>query len=173
MTETPAVQPAKLIDPKMFWRTLGERATGMTIVTADSNCGPAGFLGLSAAHVTADPPTILVSVDHKTSALAAILSRRHFAVNFMPAHAEKITAAFSGKSGLSGAERFAPGEWGTLTAGAPVYLQALGVFDCSVEEVIQRGSVSIVIGRGVDAAASSFGDLLIFFRGKTRSGFNG
>ena len=62
MTETSAAQPAKLIDPKTFWRTLGERATGMTIVTTDSDNGPAGFLGLSAAHVTADPPTMLVSV---------------------------------------------------------------------------------------------------------------
>ena len=161
----------KLIDVRSFWRTLGERATGMTIVTAHGDGGPAGFLGLSAAHVTADPPTMLVPVDHKTSALAAILSRRHFAVNFLPAHAEKVADAFSGKSGLSGAQRFAEGEWGTLTTGAPVYLQALGAFDCTVEDVIQRGSVSIVIGRVLDAVASSSGDPLIFFRGKMRSGF--
>jgi len=172
MTDMPAARPAKLIDPKTFWRTLGERATGMTIVTTDSDNGPAGFLGLSAAHVTADPPTMLVSVDQKTSALAGILSRRHFAVNFLPADAEKVADAFSGKSGLSGAARFAEGEWGTLTTGAPVYLRALGVFDCAVEDVIQRGSISIVIGKVVDAVASSSGgDPLIFFRGKTRGGF--
>ncbi len=171
MTETSAAQPAKLIDPKTFWRTLGERATGMTIVTTDSDNGPAGFLGLSAAHVTADPPTMLVSVDQKTSALSGILSRRHFAVNFLPDHAENVADAFTGKSGLSGAARFTEGEWGTLTTGAPVYLKALGVFDCAVEDVVQRGSISIVIGKVVDAVASSSGDPLIFFRGKTRNGF--
>jgi flavin reductase (DIM6/NTAB) family NADH-FMN oxidoreductase RutF len=169
MTDTPPA--AKLIDAKTFWRTLGERATGMTIVTTDSDSGPAGFLGLSAAHVTADPPTMLVSVDQKTSALAGILSRRHFAVNYLPADAEKVADAFSGKSGLSGAARFAEGEWGTLTTGAPVYLKALGAFDCVVEDVIQRGSISIVIGKAVDAAARAEGDPLLFFRGKTRSGF--
>ena len=58
-----------------------------------------------------------------------------------------------------------------LTTGAPVYLKALGVFDCAVEDVVQRGSISIVIGKVVDAVASSSGDPLIFFRGKTRNGF--
>lgn len=173
MTETIAAPtpPAKVIDAKTFWRTLGERATGMTIVTTDSDEGPAGFLGLSAAHVTADPATMLVSIDQKTSALAGVLSRRHFAVNFLPAHAEKVADAFSGKSGLSGAARFVEGEWGTLTTGAPVFLEALGVFDCVVEDLIQRGSISIVIGNVVDAIARSSGDPLVFFRGKVRSDF--
>ena len=163
--------PAKRIDAQTFWQTLGERATGMTIVTTDSDSGPAGFLGLSAAHVTADPPTMLVSVDQKTSALAGILSRRHFAVNFLPANAEKVADAFSGRAALTGAARFTEGEWGRLTTGAPIYLEALGAFDCTVEDIVQRGSASIVIGKVVDAVARSSGEPLIFFRGKTRSGF--
>ena len=51
------------IDPKAFWMALGQRATGMTVVTAEGDDGPTGFLGLSAAHVTASPATMLVSVD--------------------------------------------------------------------------------------------------------------
>ena len=50
------------IDTKLFWRTLGQRAIGSTIVTARSNEGPAGFLGLSATHVCAQPPLMLVSI---------------------------------------------------------------------------------------------------------------
>ena len=74
----------KIIDPKTFWRTLGQRAIGSTIVTARSSEGPAGFLGLSATHITADPPLMLVSIDKRTAALAAVLASRHFAVNFLP-----------------------------------------------------------------------------------------
>ncbi|MFT5180492.1 MAG: flavin reductase (DIM6/NTAB) family NADH-FMN oxidoreductase RutF, partial [Alphaproteobacteria bacterium] len=47
----------KLIDPGSFWRAIGQRATGMTIVTAHGSDGPAGLLALSATHVAADPPT--------------------------------------------------------------------------------------------------------------------
>ncbi|WP_181706679.1 flavin reductase family protein [Chthonobacter rhizosphaerae] len=167
MTDTPASLPR--IDVKTFWRVLGERATGMTIVTADSDEGPTGFLGLSAAHVTADPATLLVSIDRKTSALAGVLSRRHFAVNFLPATAGPVADAFSGKAGLSGAARFFEGDWTTLATGAPVYKAALGVFDCVVDDVIERGSISIVIGTVVGASTGE-GEPLVFFRGKTRPG---
>lgn len=161
--------PSK-IDPGTFWRTLGARATGMTVVTADGDAGPAGFLGLSAAHVAADPPTMLVSIDAKTSALAGILSRRHFAVNFLPAEAAHVGDAFGGRSGLSGADRFVPEEWTTLQTGAPVLKSALGVFDCVVDEVIARGSISIVIGTVAAATARADGEPLLFFRGKVMKG---
>ena len=50
--QDPSAPP--VIDGKRFWRTLGERAIGVTVVTAADNNGPSGFLALSAAHVAAD-----------------------------------------------------------------------------------------------------------------------
>jgi flavin reductase (DIM6/NTAB) family NADH-FMN oxidoreductase RutF len=154
------------IDVRSFWTTLGQRATGMTVVTADSDDGPTGFLGLSAAHVTASPPTMLVSVDHRTSALAGIRARRHFAVNFLPATAVAIADAFGGRTGASGAARFVPGEWRVLSTGAPVFRDALGAFDCIVDDIVERGDVSIIIGKVVAMASREDGEPLIFFRGK-------
>jgi flavin reductase (DIM6/NTAB) family NADH-FMN oxidoreductase RutF len=166
------VASAEAIDGKVFWTTLGQRPIGMTVVTADSDEGPTGFLGLSAAHVTANPPTMLVSVDHKTSALAGILSRRHFAVNFLPADATSVADAFSGKAGLSGAARFAAGEWCVLSTGAPVFRDALGAFDCAVEDVLPRGDVSVVIGKVVAVGYRPDGEPLILFRGKNHIGLS-
>jgi flavin reductase (DIM6/NTAB) family NADH-FMN oxidoreductase RutF len=164
------VTTAEEIDAKAFWTALGQRAIGMTVVTADSDEGPTGFLGLSAAHVTASPPTMLVSVDSKTSALAGIMSRRHFAVNFLPAHAARVAEAFGGRAGLSGAARFAAGEWRVLATGAPVFRDALGAFDCAVDEVLQRGDVAIIIGKVVAVASRAGGDPLIFFRNRSHAG---
>ena len=172
MTETTAAAPAP-IDQGTFWRTLGSRVTGMTVVTADSDEGPVGFLGLSAAHVAASPPTMLVSIDKKTSALAGVLARKHFAVNFLDASAAHVAEAFGGKAGVSGADRFVPGEWTTLETGAPVNKAALGVFDCRVEQVVAHGDISIVIGTVVAATSRADGDPLIFFRGKVLSGLGG
>src|SRR6188508_3256125 len=81
-TESHRTAP-KAIDAKMFWRALGERAVGATIVTAQGADGPAGFLGLSATHICADPPSMLVSIDNKTAALGAVLHARHFAINYL------------------------------------------------------------------------------------------
>jgi 3-hydroxy-9,10-secoandrosta-1,3,5(10)-triene-9,17-dione monooxygenase reductase component len=148
--------------------TLGQRATGMTVVTADSDDGPIGFLGLSAAHVTATPATMLVSVDRKTSALAGIRSRRHFTINFLPAYAASVAEAFGGRAGISGAARFVPGEWRVLSIVAPVFCDALGAFDCAVEEILERGD--IVIGKVVAVASRADGDPRIFFRGRSHAG---
>jgi flavin reductase (DIM6/NTAB) family NADH-FMN oxidoreductase RutF len=164
MTDTN--QPSsKQIDVKMFWRTLGERAVGATIVTAQGVDGPAGFLGLSATHVCADPPTMLVSIDRKTSALAAVLHGRHFAINYLGRDAQAVADTFGGKTAAKGADRFEAGRWGTLTTGAPVFNDALGVFDCVLEKTIDHFATTIVVGRVVDVVARGAGDPLIYFRG--------
>ena len=161
---------ANPVDVKTFWQTLGERAIGMTVVTARDENGPAGFLGLSATHVTASPPTMLVSIDRKTSALSAVTSSGHFAINFLDTEASDVADAFSGKAGLSGSERFRDGEWTTMVSGAPVHVRALGVFECRVEKIIEHGEIAIVIGAVVAAHATGKGQPLIFFRGKTMTG---
>lgn len=163
------MQPAQAIDAKSFWQALGQRITGVTIVTARGSDGPAGFLGLSASHVCADPPTMLVSIDERTSALAAVLESRAFAINYLPATARDIADIFSGKSTLKGSDRFEAGRWGTLTTGAPVLNDALGVFDCALEETIRRGNTTIAIGRVADLAVNGGGDPLAFFRGQYRN----
>ena len=165
---TAVPQDAKPIDAASFWQTLGERATGVTIVTARGAAGPAGFLGLSASHVCAEPPTMLVSIDDKTSALAAVLESGAFAINYLPDSARDVAERFGFKSTLKGADRFEAGRWGALTTGSPVLTDALGAFDCTVDDTYRRGSTTIVIGRVVDLAAKREGEPLIFFRGRYR-----
>jgi flavin reductase (DIM6/NTAB) family NADH-FMN oxidoreductase RutF len=155
----------KIIDAKAFWRALGQRAIGSTIVTARSADGPAGFLGLSASHISADPPLMLASIDKRTSALQTVLAARHFAVNFLPSDASEIADLFGGKGTLKGADRFNVGQWQTLTTGAPVLANALGAMDCTLEDTIERGGICIVIGRVVDVLVGSGGNPLIHFRG--------
>ena len=155
----------KLIDAKLFWRVLGQRAIGSTIVTARSEDGPAGFLGLSASHICADPPLMLVSIDKRTTALATVLAARHFAVNFLPREAKAIADTFGGKGELKGAQRFTTGAWTTLSTGAPILDGALGAMDCTLEETIERHGICIVIGRVVDVFIGADGDPLVHFRG--------
>ncbi len=156
---------AKAIDAKTFWRALGQRAIGSTVVTARSEDGPAGFLGLSASHVCADPPLMLVSIDKRTSALATVLAARHFAINFLPDEAKEIAELFGGKGALKGAARFETAPWQTLTTGAPVLTSALGAMDCELEETLERHGICIVIGRVVDVLIGSGRQPLIHFGG--------
>jgi flavin reductase (DIM6/NTAB) family NADH-FMN oxidoreductase RutF len=153
------------IDPRAFWRAIGNRATGSTVVTARSDEGPAGFLGLSASHICADPPLMLVSIDRRTSALQTILAARHFALNFLPREAVAIADMFGGKGPQKGAERFEAGRWGTLKTGAPILLDAVGAIDCRLVETIERHGVIIAIGGVVGVFDGDSAAPLIHFRG--------
>src|ERR1700721_4837384 len=103
-----------MIDVKQCWQAIGQRATGSTIVTARSESGPAGLLGLSATHLCADPPTMLVSVDKRTSALATILDAKHFAINYLPSAQRALADMFGGKWDVKGADRLTTASCTTL-----------------------------------------------------------
>ncbi|MFC3206211.1 flavin reductase family protein [Aquamicrobium soli] len=156
-------------DPMQFWTLLGQRVVGSTVITVDGPAGPSGFLGLSATHVCASPPTMLVSIDEKTSACGDILARRRFAVNYLPADSERVAGLFAGKSGVSGAARFEEGQWTSLETGCPIFVRAVGAADCEVEEVIHRHGVAIVIGRVVATMTNDKEMPLLHHRGRTMS----
>jgi flavin reductase (DIM6/NTAB) family NADH-FMN oxidoreductase RutF len=155
------------IDAKALWRALGARPLGVTVATARGEDGPAGFLALSATHLTADPPTMLVAVDKRTSALSAVLHARHFALNFLARGDAALADMFGGRTEVRGAARFTPARWGALTTGAPVLNEAIGAIDCVLDETIERYAVTIAIGRVVDFVVRD-GEPLTFFRGAYR-----
>ena len=127
------------------------------------------FLALSTAHVTATPPTMLVSIEKKTSALKAILESNHFAINILPLGTEELVNSFAGKGDLKGAERFDPKLWTIMSSGAPIYNSAVMAMDCMVEEVIERKSVSIVIGQVIDLLINQDQSAIIYYKGNYRS----
>jgi flavin reductase (DIM6/NTAB) family NADH-FMN oxidoreductase RutF len=156
----------EIIDAKTFWRALGSRAIGVAVVTARGTTGPAGFLALSATHLTANPPTMLVSIGQSTSALAPILESRHFAINYVAKSREDLAREFGGQGTLKGADRFLPGQWATLKTGAPTLIGAVGVLDCELEEAIERHNTTIAIGRIVAYQQATDVQPLISFAGK-------
>jgi len=155
----------KEIDGGTFWRLLGMRAIGAAVVTARGPEGPAGFLALSATHVTSSPPTMLVSIDRKTSALSAVTDSGCFAINYLPRAREDLARLFGGQGDTKGAQRFAAEEWTTLATGAPVLVGAVGSIDCRVEEAIERHGTVIVLGRIVDWTRDETAEPLISFAG--------
>jgi flavin reductase (DIM6/NTAB) family NADH-FMN oxidoreductase RutF len=167
MSDHEAATP-RIIDQKTFWQAIGVRAIGVAVVTARDEDGPAGFLALSATHLSADPPMMMVSIDKRTSALATVTRARHFAINYVSHTNDGIADIFGGKSPLKGADRFEAGTWTTLTTGAPIIVNGVGALDCALEEIIERQGVAIAIGRLVDFTVNPDREPLISFRGGYR-----
>ena len=143
------------------------KPSAVAVVTAQGADGPSGFLALSVAHLAADPPTLSVSIDLRTSTLAAIREAGHFAVNYLKRGDEALADSFGGRTDVHGADRFEAGRWTTMASGAPVFDDAVGVFDCLLEETIERHGSVIAIGRLIDFAGRD-GEPLLFFRGGYR-----
>jgi flavin reductase (DIM6/NTAB) family NADH-FMN oxidoreductase RutF len=165
MTDTLTAE--RVIDVRTFWQAVGLRAVGTAIVTAEANDGPRGFLALSATHLCADPPMLMVSVDKKTSAFQTMVDGGHFAINYLSTDQADIAGPFGGKGDLKGADRFQLGSWTKLATGAPILEGAAGAIDCEIEEVIERFGTAIVIGRVKDFTATPDVSPLISYKGKT------
>jgi flavin reductase (DIM6/NTAB) family NADH-FMN oxidoreductase RutF len=162
-----AMTAERVIDVRTFWQAVGLRAVGTAIVTAEANDGPRGFLALSATHLCADPPILMVSVDKKTSALQTMIDGGHFAINYLSTTQTELAGTFGGKGELKGADRFTLGKWAKLATGAPVLEGASGVIDCKIVEVIERFGTAIVLGQVIDFTSTPDVAPMVSYKGKT------
>ncbi len=163
------LEDEKVLNPGMFWRAIGARATGVTIVTAAGDDGPAGFLALSATHLTADPPIVTVAIDTRTSALEAIRGHGAFAINYLSTDSQDIFERFTAKDGPKGAARFEGIATQTLSTGAPIFESVVGALDCRLEETIERFGTVIALGRVVNFVSHVDRKPMIHFQGKLMS----
>ena len=162
----PNADTSRTIDARTFWQAGAMRAVGVAVVTARSAAGPAGFLALSATHLSADPPLMTVSIGKTTSALATVREAGHFAINYLARGDGEIADAFGGKGTLQGADRFALGEWTALATGAPVLATGVGAMDCRLVDIIEQEAAVIAIGRLVDFVSDLGRQPLLSFGGK-------
>lgn len=146
-----------------FWEVLGERPIGFTVLTAAGD-EPVGFVGLSVAHVSADPPLLSAALGPGNKAFGPIRRSGAFAVNFLSSRDDAIARTFM-KKGASAAERFRPDDWETLATGSPTLSTAAGVFDCVVECVVELDHAKLLVGRVVASRTGKGGAPLVFFRG--------
>jgi flavin reductase (DIM6/NTAB) family NADH-FMN oxidoreductase RutF len=155
---------SELVGMMEFWAALGQRAIGLTVVAAKGIEGPMGFLGLSATHVAANPPTMMVSIGPKTSALETVRNSGAFSVNFVSQGARATAEAFMSGSTANGPDRFGRSEWTTLVTGSPVLVDALGALDCRVTQELFIAGSYVFFGEVV-ATHVTEGNPLIWHKG--------
>lgn len=70
-------------DPRAFRRTLGQFATGVTVLTAQHKGHLAGMAVNSFAALSLDPPLVLWSIRRQSGSLPTFSQASHFAVNVL------------------------------------------------------------------------------------------
>ena len=139
---------------------------GVSVITAGRGKDITGMTVTSVTSLAVDPPTLLVSINRDASSFPLIRRYGAFGVNILAADQLDIAERFAGKGGLKGADRFAGSQWVTAVSGVPLLVGALSAVDCEVEEIVERHSHGIVIGRVSSVRNSTGNAALAYWHGQ-------
>jgi flavin reductase (DIM6/NTAB) family NADH-FMN oxidoreductase RutF len=153
---------AEVAAVKLAMRSLGG---GVSVITAGRGDDRTGATVTSATALSMDPPTMIVNINKGSSSWPIISRHQHFCVNILSHEQQAVADRFAGIGGVKGTDRYLGAQWTTLVTGAPVLADALAAIDCEVEEIIERHSHAIILGRAV-AVVSGYGQSLIYNNGK-------
>lgn len=141
-------------------------AGGVSIITVGRGDDISGMTVTSVSSLSVEPPTLIVSVNRQSSSWPLLQRHGAFGVNILTAEQIDVAERFSGKDGARGAARFAGAQWTTRVTGVPLLVGGLAAIDCEVEEVIERHSHAIVIGRVRDVLTSAPTTALTYWHGQ-------
>ena len=154
------------VSPDDFRTAMRQLTGGVSIITAGRGRDISGMTVTSVASLSVDPPALIVSVNRNASSLPLLKRYGFFGVNILTSDQLDIAERFTGKDGLKGADRFAGAEWSTRASGVPLLVGALAAIDCEVEEIVERHSHAIIIGRVLDATVSARSAALAYWHGQ-------
>lgn len=154
------------VDRATFRHAMAQFGSAVSVVTTDGPGGQCGFTCTAVCSVTDEPATVLVCVHRGSRTNHALKANLVFCVNLLNAEQEEVSALFAGQAGGEMADRFKRVDWRTSKTGSPVFEKAVATLDCSVAEIKEFGTHSILFGR-VRAAETKLesAPLMYFNRG--------
>ncbi|MGO4625002.1 flavin reductase family protein [Ensifer sp. 2YAB10] len=138
---------------------------GVSVITAGIGDDRTGATVTSATALSVDPPTMIVNINRTSSTWPIIQRYRHFCVNVLSREQRSVAERFSGLHGVKGVARYEGADWARLASGASALSGALAAIDCEVEEIIERHSHAIIIGRVV-AITTGSGEPIVYHNGR-------
>lgn len=154
-TFTPGPETARA-----FRDALGCFGTGVTVVTAMTERGPAGITANSFASVSLDPALVLWCLANGSARYDTFANAPHYAIHVMAEDQHDLAQSFA-RDGLA----FAHVEWQPGLNGVPTLKHALARFDCRLDARYPAGDHQILVGE-VLSATHRPGKGLMFKRGQ-------
>jgi flavin reductase (DIM6/NTAB) family NADH-FMN oxidoreductase RutF len=139
---------------------------GVSVITAGRGKDISGMTVTSVSSLSVEPAALIVSINREASSWPLVKRHGFFGVNILASDQIDIAERFTGKGGLKGAARFTDAEWVTRVSGVPLLVGALAAIDCEVEDIVERHSHAIVIGRVLDLQLSSRTAALAYWQGQ-------
>ena len=152
-------------DCQTYRAAMRQLAGGVCLITLGGGEALSGLTATAVSSLSADPPSLVVCVNRSASSYRRLKPNVVFGLSVLGANQQEIADAFAGRSGLDGAEPFRHGRWIASPRGALWLAESLAAFECEVEDVIEKPTHAIVIGRVSDARWRETGGALVCWRG--------
>ena len=138
---------------------------GVSVITVGSGKDITGMTVTSVSSLSVEPPTLIVSINRESSSWPILRRQGFFGVNILGAGQLDVAERFTGKGGLKGAARFTGDDWNIRPSGVRLLTGALAAIECEAEDVIERHSHAIVIGRVLHLQLSPHRAALAYWHG--------
>ncbi len=147
-------------DVAAYRQALGGFATGVCVVTAQTDEGPFGITVNSFTSVSLRPPLILWCLDRASWRHDAFATAERFAVHMLPVEDREMSDRFAW-----GVCRLSSDEFDSSSPEPPRLKNALTRLDCVARERIVMGDHLTIVGevRGFETRP---GDALTYYRGR-------
>jgi flavin reductase (DIM6/NTAB) family NADH-FMN oxidoreductase RutF len=140
-------------------------AGGVSVITTGFGDDINGMTVTSVSSLSIDPPSLIVSINRASSSWPLLQRYPYFGVNILHAGQVDIAERFTGRDGLKGAARFAGADWNIRPSGVRLLAASLAAIECEAEDIIERHSHAIVIGRMLHLELSPHQAALAYWHG--------
>ncbi|QEV17959.1 flavin reductase family protein [Streptomyces alboniger] len=130
------------VEPPALRSVLRTHASGVAVLTAVGETGPAGVTITSFTSVSARPALVSFALAETSSTWTLIRNADWFGVQLLGAHQAELAQRFATR----GADRFAPPTvWHTGPHGVPLLDGCLGWLVCAPRQVVRAGDHHLVL----------------------------
>ena len=155
-------------DAKTFRDAMRAFVGNCSVLTVGDGDQANGLVITSGISLSADPALILACVNRSSSSWPLFSPGGAFGWSSLGAAHQGVAERFSGFGGVRGPARYDGAEWET-TGGARLLIGAPTAFACTVDEMIDRATHSIIIGRVRDIRTSPGAGALVYWDGQYRA----
>ena len=127
---------------ELFHDAMSSLASGVAVITARRDDGhPCGLAATSVASYSANPPSLLVAIDHSSRCHAALAACESFGVHILGVRDEPLARVFAGK----GDDKFAGVDW-NWDRDVPEIGGSLAYLRCRRAQNFQHHDHTVLIG---------------------------
>jgi flavin reductase len=136
----------RTVEPALFREAMSRLGAAVHVITSAGPGGKAGATATAVCSVSDAPPTVLMCLNRRSQTNPVVVENGVFCVNTLGDGDAEIADIFAGRTGIAGTDRFASGQWTTLSTGSPVLASAVIAFDCRIIEVRSVGTHNVFFG---------------------------